>query len=296
MTKALVIAETESGARELCAGARTMADEIVLVRVGAPAITGAADKCVHVDVPEGAVADDGYLTLNGIFDAEGAQVVLGEPTERTLSLIGRLAAHAHTAAITDAMSIEDGCARSMYFGGAGVRSAKSAGDVAIFTVGAGVYDGAAATGTDVVEEAAFQAPSTPIVKTATEALPKSDVNLAAADAIAAAGRGFADEADLALLRDVAAKIGAEVGCSRPLTEAVDWFPREAYVGVSGQMVAPKVYLAAGISGQMQHMVGCNRAGTVFAINKDKNAPIFKQCDFGLVGDLKTVLPALAAAL
>ena len=73
-------------------------------------------------------------------------------------------------------------------------------------------------------------------------------------------------------------------------------PKETYIGVSGLMLAPKVYVAAGISGQMQHMVGCNRATTLFAINKDKNAPVFKQCDFGLVGDVKTVLPALVAAL
>ena len=63
-------------------------------------------------------------------------------------------------------------------------------------------------------------------------------------------------------------------------------PREAYIGVSGMMLAPKVYLGIGISGQMQHMVGVNRAGTMFAVNKDKNAPMFKQCDYGLVGDLE----------
>ena len=62
------------------------------------------------------------------------------------------------------------------------------------------------------------------------------------------------------------------------------------------MLAPKMYLGIGISGQMQHMVGVNHAGTMFAVNKDKNAPIFKQCDYGLVGDLKDVLPKLAAAL
>ena len=98
------------------------------------------------------------------------------------------------------------------------------------------------------------------------------------------------------MRDVAAKLGGECGCSRPLAEGVDWMPREAYIGVSGMMLAPKMYLGIGISGQMQHMVGVNHAGTMFAVNKDKNAPIFKQCDYGLVGDLKDVLPKLAAAL
>lgn len=99
-----------------------------------------------------------------------------------------------------------------------------------------------------------------------------------------------------MARDLCDKIGGGLGCSRPLTEGVNWLPTEVYVGVSGLMLSPKVYIAAGISGQMQHMVGCNRSGAIFAINKDKNAPIFKQCDFGLVGDIKDVLPAITAAL
>ena len=122
------------------------------------------------------------------------------------------------------------------------------------------------------------------------------MDLGKADVVVAAGRGFAEEADLDLARALCDKLGAGLACSRPLTEGVDWLPAELYVGVSGLMLSPKAYVACGISGQMQHMVGCNRAGTMFAINKDKNAPVFKQCDYGLVGDVKDVLPALAAAL
>lgn len=294
--KAFVIAETGSAARELCAGARTLADEVVLCVAGAPAVTGAADRCIHIEVPAGNVADDAYLSVNAAFDAEGAQVVLAEQAVRTLALAGRLAAHLGTSAIAGAMEFEGGAASSMYFGGAGIRTAKAKGGTAVYTVGAGTFDAGAATGTDAVEEAPFQAPAAAVAKTGEEALPKSDLNLAAADVVVACGRGFAAEEDLALARALAARTGAEVGCSRPLTEAVTWFPREAYVGVSGQVVAPKAYIALGISGQMQHMVGCNRSQTVIAVNKDKNAPIFKQCDYGFVGDLKTVLPALTAAL
>lgn len=293
--KAFVIAETENGARELCAGARTLADEVVLAMVGAP-VTGAADKCLTVSVPEGAVADDAYVTVNAAFDAEGAGVVLAEAAPRILSLVGRLAAHVGTAAITDAQSIVDGVATSMYFGGAGVREAKAAGDVAVYTVGAGTFDAAAATGTDAVEELAWQAPAKAMVKTGTEQLPPSGVNLQGADVVVGCGRGFSAEDDLQMARDLAAKVNGELACTRPLTEGVDWFPREAYLGVSGQIIAPRVYFALGLSGQMQHMVGVTKAGTIVAINKDKNAPVFKQCDLGLVGDLKTALPALTAAL
>ena len=94
----------------------------------------------------------------------------------------------------------------------------------------------------------------------------------------------------------ALKVGAELGCSRPLAENVGWLPRNLYIGVSGLQLAPKAYIALGISGQMQHMVGVQGADTIIAVNKDQNAPIFKQCDYGIVGDIYKVLPALIEAL
>ena len=293
--KACVIAETSAAARALCAGARGMADEVVLIAPGVEALTGVADKAVHIDVPSGNAIDDAYASVNSVVDAEAPGIVLVEPTRSMKVLAGRLAAHLGTAAITDVIEFEGDLATTMYFGGVGQRKSKASG-TAIYTVGAGVFDEASASGTDAVEEAPFAAPARALRVTGTKDLPKSDVDLAAAGVVVAGGRGFAEEADLQLMRDVAAKLGGECGCSRPLAEGVDWMPREAYIGVSGMMLAPKVYLGIGISGQMQNMVGVNRAGTMFAVNKDKNAPIFKQCDYGLVGDLKDVLPKLAAAL
>lgn len=293
--KACVIAETSAAARALCAGARGMADEVVLIAPGVEALTGVADKAVHIDVPSENAIDDAYASVNSVVDAEAPGIVLVEPTRSMKVLAGRLAAHLGTATITDVIEFEGDLATTMYFGGVGQRKSKASG-TAIYTVGAGVFDEASASGTDVVEEAPFTAPARALRVTGTKDLPKSDVDLAAASVVVAGGRGFAEEADLQLMRDVAAKLGGECGCSRPLAEGVDWMPREAYIGVSGMMLAPKMYLGIGISGQMQNMVGVNHAGTMFAVNKDKNAPIFKQCDYGLVGDLKDVLPKLAAAL
>ena len=232
---------------------------------------------MHIAVPSGNAIDDAYASVNSVVDAAPPGIVLVEPTRSMKVLAGRLAAHLGTAAITDVIEFEGDLATTMYFGGVGQRKSKASG-TAIYTVGAGVFDEASASGTDAVEEAPFAAPARALRVTGTKDLPKSDVDLAAAGVV------------------VAAKLGGECGCSRPLAEGVDWMPREAYIGVSGMMLAPKVYLGIGISGQMQHMVGVNRAGTMFAVNKDKNAPIFKQCDYGLVGDLKDVLPRLAAAL
>ncbi len=293
--KALVIAERDDAARELAAGARTLADEVVLVTLGAtPA--GVADKTLVVNVPAGAVADDAYATVQGIFDAEAPAVVLAEPTRHVKSVLGRLAAAAGASVITDVVELTEAGAKSLYFGGVGERVRKSAGDVAFYTVAAGTFDGAAATGTDAVEEVAWVAPAVALELVSSREREKGGTDLFKADAVVAAGRGFAEESELDLARELCAKIDGGLACSRPLTEGVDWMPSGTYVGVSGLVLTPKVYVACGISGQMQHMVGCNRSGAVFAINKDKNAPIFKQCDYGLVGDLNEVLPALVAAL
>lgn len=293
--KALVIAERADAARELAAGARTMADEVVLVSFGdAPAAV--ADKVAKVSVPEGSVLDDAADTVIAVLDAEQPNVVLVEPTRHMKTIAGRLAAHAGAAVITDVMEFAADGAKSLYFGGVAERVQKAAGDVAIYTVSAGAFEGAEASGANAVEDVAWVAPANPVKLVSSKPIEKSGVDLGKADVVVAAGRGFAEESELDLARALCEKLGAGLGCSRPLTEGVDWLPTETYVGVSGLMLSPKVYVACGISGQMQHMVGCNRAGTMFAINKDKNAPVFKQCDFGLVGDIKDVLPALTAAL
>ena len=172
---------------------------------------------------------------------------------------------------------------------------KLVGKVAIYTIGAGVFDGAEGANGSVAEQE-WVAPARPVKVVSSQVIEKSGVNLFKADVVVAAGRGFAEESQLSLANDLCDKLGAGLACSRPLTEGVNWLPTERYVGVSGLMLTPKAYIAVGISGQMQHMVGCNRATTQFAINKDKNAPDIKQSDYGLVGDIKTVLPALVAAL
>ncbi|MEG0791658.1 MAG: FAD-binding protein, partial [Gordonibacter sp.] len=91
-------------------------------------------------------------------------------------------------------------------------------------------------------------------------------------------------------------VRGETACSRPLAENEKWMAKSLYLGVSGRMISPKVYFALGISGQMQHMVGVHNADIIVAVNKDQNAPVFNQADYGIVGDLHEVLPALTAKL
>ena len=296
MKKAFVLAETADNARELSAGARTIgAEEVVLVTLG-EAPEACADKVIRITVPDGAVADDAAETVIGLVDAEEPEAILVESTRALKTIAGKLAHHAGTAAMTGVMAIEGESARNLYYGGVAERLQKAIEGPSIYVVAPGVFEGAEPSGSGMVEEAAWVAPAAPLALCSSTPITRSGVDLNKADAVVAAGRGFSSKAELDLARALSEKIGGSLGCTRPLTEGECWLPTEIYIGVSGLMLSPKVYIAAGISGQMQHMVGCNRSGTIFAINKDENAPIFKQCDFGLVGDVKDVLPALVAAL
>lgn len=156
--KALVIAEHPEAARELAAGARTLADEVALVAFG-EAPENAADAAYIVEVPEGAVADDAYLTIQSVYEKEQPAVVLAEPTRHVKSVLGRLAAAAGAAAITDVTAFEDGGALSLYFGGVGERVRKAAGDVAFYTVAPGTFADAEPAGSAVAETVAWIAPA-----------------------------------------------------------------------------------------------------------------------------------------
>ena len=124
---------------------------------------------------------------------------------------------------------------------------------------------------------------------------KGAVDLSQAERIVAVGRGIKSQENIALAEKLAAALGAELAASRPICDA-GWLPMERQIGSSGQTVAPKLYLAVGISGAIQHVVGMKGARTIVAINKDADAPIFEVADYGIAGDLFDVLPALTKAL
>ena len=121
------------------------------------------------------------------------------------------------------------------------------------------------------------------------------VDLGSAQMIVGVGRGIKDADNLPMIQELANTLGAELGASRPICDN-GWLPMERQIGSSGQTVSPKLYLAVGISGAIQHLVGMKGSQCVVAINKDPGAPIFEAADYGIVGDLFEVVPALTAAV
>jgi electron transfer flavoprotein alpha subunit len=124
---------------------------------------------------------------------------------------------------------------------------------------------------------------------------KQAVDLTAAERIVSVGRGIKGEEHIALARQLAEALGAELAASRPICDN-GWLPMERQIGSSGQTVAPKLYLALGISGAIQHVVGMKGARIIVAINKDPDAPIFEIADYGIAGDLFEIVPAMIEAL
>ncbi|MDX1502836.1 MAG: electron transfer flavoprotein subunit alpha/FixB family protein [Thermoanaerobaculia bacterium] len=124
---------------------------------------------------------------------------------------------------------------------------------------------------------------------------EDQIDLSQAERIVAVGRGVGGEEKLGPVRELAEALGAELGASRPVIDS-GWLPRDRQIGSSGQTVAPKLYLALGISGAIQHQVGMKGSQVVVAVNKDRNAPIFAEARYGVVGDLHEIVPELTAAL
>jgi electron transfer flavoprotein alpha subunit len=124
---------------------------------------------------------------------------------------------------------------------------------------------------------------------------KQAVDLSQAPLIVAVGRGIKSQENIAIIEELAKALGAEIAASRPICDN-EWLPMDRQIGSSGQTVSPKLYLAVGISGAIQHVVGMKNSQTIVAINKDPEAPIFDIADYGIVGDLFEIVPALTGEI
>jgi electron transfer flavoprotein alpha subunit len=315
----LVVAEQRDGALnraswEAVAAAQQMGGPVTIAVPGA-SVSGVAADLAAADVAEvialehaalAAYTPDGFVqALAGLIAALSPSHVVFAHTYQTRDYAPKLAARLDRAIVTDAIALKaqgggPAFARPMFQGKvtADVVLEGPAPHVVTFQIGAfrvdAVRKGSAPAPVRVVaasvDAAAIrQKPEAPFREA------KQAVDLSQAERIVSVGRGIKGQDHIALATALAEALGAEVAASRPICDA-GWLPMERQIGSSGQTVAPKLYLALGISGAIQHVVGMKGSKTIVAINKDADAPIFEVADYGIVGDLFEVVPAMIAAL
>ncbi|TKX77758.1 electron transfer flavoprotein subunit alpha/FixB family protein [Halorubrum sp. SD626R] len=196
--------------------------------------------------------------------------------------------------VTDAIGVayDDGLTvtREMY-GSKVETTVDVAGDRFVVTVRGGEWAPAEGVGDAAVETSEVDLPESGARVTGFEEVGGGDVDIADADVLVSVGRGIGEEENLELVEELADALGATLSASRPIVDN-GWLPKNRQVGQSGKVVTPDVYLAVGISGAVQHVAGMKGADTIIAINTDPNAPIFDIADYGIVGDLFDVVPAL----
>jgi electron transfer flavoprotein alpha subunit len=237
--------------------------------------------------------------ISGLLTAAGASVFLAGGTLRGKQIAGHVAAKLNAGMSTDVKSlkIENGkllATRLLYAGLALCDEELSL--PAVVTVPPRTFAPPnAATQAGAIETAKVESDGRVAITDRTQAS-GSGVDIGAATKLVSVGRGFHKKEDLKLAQDLAAAFKAEVACSRPVAEDEHWLPIDHYVGISGHTVKPDLYLAVGISGQVQHMVGARESKVIVAVNNDEHAPIFESADYGIVGDLYEVLPLLTAAV
>ena len=230
--------------------------------------------------------------------AAGYSHVFGPSTTFGKDLMPCIAALLGVSQVSDVMTVEGSHTfkRPIYAGNAIITVEAPAGQTVVATVRTASWPEAARGGSAAVEAASVSATLPTHTRYLGLAAGKSDrPDLQSASKVVSGGRGVGSAENFKIIYDFADRLGAAVGASRAAVDA-GYVPNELQVGQTGKIIAPELYVAVGISGAIQHLTGIKDAGTIVAINKDGDAPIFEIADIGLVGDLFKVLPELQAAL
>jgi electron transfer flavoprotein alpha subunit len=299
-----LLAELIAGARSLTSGGAVIAAVGGGKAQAEAAQRLGADRVLWMQGPEATLVEDYVPTLVNLVEQGQPQLVLIGATRRGRVVAGRLAARLGVTVLTDVLELQPAGgtleARHMIFGGGAERVDRPLREPVIATVGLGVLQaqqgGSAAAGTAEIIEVPFIAPDVRVTLRERKPRQAARVNLAAARKVVCVGRGLGKQEDLDMIEDLARAVGAEVACTRPLAEGLDWLPRERYIGISGAIIKPDLYLGVGVSGQAQHMIGMSESRVVVAVNKDANAPLNAQADYIVAEDLYQFVPALIKEL
>jgi len=290
----------DGGVAVVVLGAKAAAASVDLAAYGADRILACGDESFDLYQGQAYAA-----TLAAAADQEGAGLVLASATAMGKDVAARLAARLGAASACDLTEIEwtptgglQGT-RPVYSGQALAGVSVSGGTPTVATLRPNMFPlpAPAADREASTETIACPLDTTELrVRTVRVELPKKrELDVTEASIVVSGGRGLKEAASFSLVRELADALGGAVGASRAVVDE-GWIPHAHQVGQTGKVVSPKLYIACGISGAIQHLAGMSSSGTIVAVNKDAEAPIFKVATYGIVGDLFEVLPALTQAV
>ena len=314
-TGVMTFSENETIALELLSKGRELADKLstplvaVLLHTNDDAaaktlIAHGADKVYKITLSIDQIDIELYLnTLSNLIEELKPQILLLGSNRIGKELAPRLASKYDTGSAIECISVDlDGNnnlkIKRVVFSGNGVSSQTYTTRPQIATLALQTFkplprdDGR----TGEIIEKAIEHPEPKVKVVSVSERSKGTVCIEDAEYIVSTGRGLKNKEDLQIVKNLAESLKAELGCSRPIASDLKWLPTEHWVGLSGHKVKPKIYIACGISGQIQHLAGMRDSDIIVAINKDPEAPIFNAADYGIVGDMYQVIPALIEKL
>ena len=294
-----VLVAGNAGVTEVVNAAVKLGRGVVAVVVGPQDVAGAVaapgvDRVVWLGDPGDKAIEAFGPAVAEIVAADPGVVIAGRrPQERVL--LGAVAAKLDAPVVIGATEIVSEGASTVVthgvYGGIAMATQVFDGPVALVLDGGAVLTG----GGSALPESITATPG-PIQVLSLVPNEVAAANLGAAKRVVGVGRGLKSQEDLPIVQALASAMKAELGCSRPVAEGLEWLPKDRYVGISGQHIAPEVYVMVGISGQIQHMGGCRDSKIIVCVNTDKDAPVVAESDFVLTGDLYELVPAITAAL
>lgn len=318
----LVVAEVGSAGSlrpvsfELVTAGRRLADQLgaplscLVMAPNAAAVAGelsetGVDRLLVIEAPQlaGLPSEPAATALAAAIEQTQPAVVLAPGTTAGRDYAPRLAARLGVASASDCVdvTVEDGvlvALRTVLGGRLQSRVELPAGGLRIVTVRAGSFPKAEVTANAVEPEAipvTFGERDGRVTLRTTAEKPTGTTNLEAAEVVVAGGRGLKEPDKFGLVEELAAALGGAVGATRAVVDA-GWRPHHEQIGQTGRTVSPRLYVAVGVSGAVQHNVGMQGSDLIVAINRDPDAPIFKIAQFGIVGDLFDVVPAVLTEL
>ncbi len=248
----------------------------------------------RLEVVKGASVNDCWVSQL-YREAEGFDLILMPATRDSKEIASKLAARRRLPYISEALSLKVGdglLATRMIFSGRGIEELRTS-MPAVATVNLDAYEPSFGEPKSVEEKQVECSSKVSLIERKER---KSEVDLTKAQIIVSVGRGVKKKGDLSMIKELASLLGAEMACTRPISADLKWLPEERHVGMTGVRVKPKIYLALGISGQIQHVVGFRDADTVIAVNIDPDAPISEVSDYFIIGDLYEFVPKLIEAI